>query len=138
MHSASITADIEAGTTIIIDRYYYSGCVYSAAKDNPTLSLEWAHHPEVGLPDPDLVFFLDISPEDQAARGGFGTEKYEVKQMQDRVRELFATMREKNHEDFISIDAGQEADVVEKDIWERLENYNKNAKESELGVVKAW
>jgi dTMP kinase len=29
-----IKAEIASGTTVVIDRYYYSGIVYSAAKDN--------------------------------------------------------------------------------------------------------
>ena len=32
--------------------------------------------PEVGLPAPDLVFFLELSVRDAAARGGFGAERY--------------------------------------------------------------
>ncbi|KAF1996475.1 P-loop containing nucleoside triphosphate hydrolase protein, partial [Amniculicola lignicola CBS 123094] len=71
----SILSDIEAGTTLVIDRYYYSGMIYSAAKSNPTLSLPWARHPDVGLPRPDLVLFLDISAEEAAKRGGYGEEK---------------------------------------------------------------
>ncbi|EFQ94563.1 hypothetical protein PTT_07709 [Pyrenophora teres f. teres 0-1] len=71
----SIQADLTAGTTIIIDRYYYSGCVYSAAKQKHDMSLEWCRNPELGLPRPDLCIFLDISAEDAAKRGGYGTEK---------------------------------------------------------------
>jgi dTMP kinase len=103
---------------VIIDRYYYSGCVYSAAKDNPSLSLSWARHPEVGLPRPDVILFLDISPDEAAKRGGFGTEKYEVKKMQDRVRELFAELREgPDKNDFLRIDAGRSFEEVEEEIW---------------------
>ncbi|PHH68089.1 hypothetical protein CDD80_269 [Ophiocordyceps camponoti-rufipedis] len=43
------------GTTIVCDRFYHSGMVYSAAKDNPSLTLSWARGPEVGLPRPDAV-----------------------------------------------------------------------------------
>ncbi|KAA8618229.1 Thymidylate kinase [Pyrenophora tritici-repentis] len=103
----SIQAELAAGTTIIIDRYYYSGCVYSAAKQNPNMSLEWCRNPELGLPRPDLCIFLDISAEDAAKRGGYGAEKYEKKDMQDRVRVLFETlMQRKEGEDFVRIDAG--------------------------------
>ncbi|KAG9193399.1 dTMP kinase [Alternaria panax] len=103
----SMQADLEAGITVIVDRYYYSGCVYSAAKQNSSMSLEWCRKPEVGLPRPDLCLFLDISAEDAAKRGGYGTEKYEKKEMQDRVRELFETMMQKEDEDFVRIDAGE-------------------------------
>jgi len=115
--SSSIRADIEAGTTVIIDRYYYSGCVYSAAKNDPSMSLEWCRKPDVGLPRPDLCVFLDISAEDAAKRGGYGTEKYEKKEMQDRVRELFETLMErKEGEDFVRIDAGSSLDDVQTKV----------------------
>ncbi len=71
------------------DRYYYSGIVYSAAKGNASLSLPWARAPEVGLPRPDLVLFLDLDEAQARARGGWGGEVYEKAEMQRRVRELF-------------------------------------------------
>jgi dTMP kinase len=106
---------------VIIDRYYYSGIVYSAAKHNPTLSLAWARHPDVGLPRPDVSLFLDISPEEAAKRGGFGEEKYEKKEMQDRVRELFKVLMEREgaeKEDFTRIDADQGVEEVQREIRE--------------------
>ncbi|KXJ93432.1 thymidylate kinase-domain-containing protein [Microdochium bolleyi] len=84
-----IKADLAAGTTIICDRYYHSGIVYSAAKQLPSLSLSWARAPEVGLPRPDLVLFLDLEESVARSRGGWGGEVYERGEMQRRVRELF-------------------------------------------------
>ena len=77
------------GTTVVCDRYYYSGMVYSAAKQNPTLSLTWARAPEVGLPRPDLVVFLDLTEDEAKKRGGWGDEIYEKAEMQRKVRKLF-------------------------------------------------
>ncbi|KAK4161868.1 P-loop containing nucleoside triphosphate hydrolase protein [Cladorrhinum sp. PSN259] len=85
----AITSLLASGTTVVLDRYYYSGIVYSAAKRNPTLSLSWARAPEIGLPRPDLVLFLDLDEEQAKARGGYGEERYEQAEMQKRVRELF-------------------------------------------------
>ncbi|EPE02824.1 thymidylate kinase [Ophiostoma piceae UAMH 11346] len=84
-----IKALLESGTTIVCDRYYYSGMVYSAAKQNPALSLPWARAPEVGLPRPDLVVFLNLKEDEAKKRGGWGDEKYEKAEMQRKVRELF-------------------------------------------------
>lgn len=126
---------------MIIDRYYYSGCVYSAAKQNPTLSLAWSRHPEVGLPRPDLCLFLDISAEDAAKRGGFGTEKYEKKELQDRVRELFQVMMQSQEkDDFVRIDAGKSMETVQQDIREEVKR-TINRVESEqlpLRFVESW
>lgn len=63
--------------------------MYSAAKQNPSLPLSWAKAPEVGLPRPDLVLFLDLDERVARERGGWGGEVYEKGEMQRRVRELF-------------------------------------------------
>ncbi|THW57642.1 thymidylate kinase [Aureobasidium pullulans] len=119
----SIEADINAGITVIIDRYYYSGCVYSAAKNNPSLSLSWSRHPEEGLPRPDLCLFLDISAEDAAKRGGWGEERYEKQELQDRVRQLFADMRATDDgSDFVTINAGQSLEQVASAIHQHAES----------------
>ncbi|KAI0966653.1 thymidylate kinase-domain-containing protein, partial [Xylaria arbuscula] len=84
-----IRTELEAGHTIICDRFYHSGIVYSAAKQLPSLSLSWAKAPEVGLPRPDMVLFLDLEESVARSRGGWGGEVYEKGEMQRRVRELF-------------------------------------------------
>jgi len=137
----SIQADLAAGTTIIVDRYYYSGCVYSAAKQNPSMSLEWCRKPEVGLPRPDLCLFLDISADDAAKRGGYGTEKYERKDMQDRVRELFETMMQKKEgEDFVRIDAGESMTDVAAKIRQEVDRCIERVAKGQLplGTVEGW
>ncbi|KAI9828376.1 MAG: Thymidylate kinase [Thelocarpon impressellum] len=118
--AAQIKADIAAGLTVVIDRYYYSGCVYSAAKDVPGLDLRWARWPEVGLPRPDLCLFLDISADAAARRSGFGGERYENVSMQARVRELFQELRGTYDEDFHVIDAGQDSEAVEKEVLDAV------------------
>jgi dTMP kinase len=85
----TIASLLSEGVTVLCDRYYHSGIVYSAAKQNPSLTLSWARAPEVGLPRPDLVLFLDLDEAQARARGGWGGEAYEKAEMQRRVRELF-------------------------------------------------
>ncbi|KAJ5108649.1 hypothetical protein N7456_005324 [Penicillium angulare] len=111
----SIEQDIASGTTVIVDRYSYSGAVYSAAKGNPTLSLDWAWLPEIGLPRPDICLFLSISAEEAAKRGGYGAERYENETMQTRVRELFRSLFGRQ-EDIAVIDAGKSLEEVSIDI----------------------
>lgn len=120
-------ADISKGISVIVDRYSYSGVVYSAAKGNPNLSLEWAWQPEVGLPRPDICLFLGISPEAAAKRGGFGEERYETTAMQKRVRHLFQSLLAMPHNDEICvIDAGRSIDEVAQDILEPVLECMKN------------
>ena len=125
---------------MIIDRYYYSGCVYSAAKNNPSLSLSWCRHPEEGLPRPDLCLFLDISADDAAKRGGWGEERYEKQELQDRVRQLFAQIRATDDgSDFVTINAGQSLEDVESEIRHHADACIKDTDESKpLRRIQPW
>ncbi|KAL8711458.1 MAG: hypothetical protein Q9220_004116 [cf. Caloplaca sp. 1 TL-2023] len=115
--AAQITNDIAKGIIIVMDRYYYSGGVYSAAKNNPNLSLDWAMQPDIGLPRPDICFFLDISPHDASGRGGFGNERYETNEMQRRVRDLFQTLiASPEHKEMKSLDASRPVEEVHGDV----------------------
>lgn len=94
--------------------------VYTAAKQNPSLPLSWARAPEVGLPRPDLVLFLDLSLEEAQKRGGWGEERYEKKEMQERVRKLFWGLKEgegEEGEDLVVVDAGGSVEDVAESIW---------------------
>ncbi|KAI5365215.1 Putative thymidylate kinase, P-loop containing nucleoside triphosphate hydrolase [Septoria linicola] len=134
-----IKRHLQAGTTVVVDRYYYSGCVYSAAKQNPTMDLAWCRHPEVGLPRPDLCLFLDISAEDAAKRGGFGSERYEKQEMQDRVRSLFAEMRTHpdEAEDIVTIDAGRTVEEVGRTIQDSVARLSE-AQPGPLRYINPW
>lgn len=137
-----IESNIRSGITVIIDRYYYSGCVYSAAKQNPLMDLAWCRHPEVGLPRPDLCLFLNISAEEASKRGGFGTERYERQDLQDRVRELYREMmkHEDERKDITIIDAGGTLREVERTILDialkAIESVGEQA--PELRHVQPW
>jgi len=90
---------LDSGTTIICDRYAFSGTAFSASKalfqgysssTSSPLTYEWCRAPDVSLPAPDLTIFLDISPEQAAKeREGYGEERYEKPEMQTRAREVF-------------------------------------------------
>jgi dTMP kinase len=85
---AEIYAALMVGTHVVVDRYAYSGVAFSAAKDG--LSIGWCKQPDQGLPKPDLVCFLDVSPEVAHQRSGFGQELYERVNFQAKVRKNYA------------------------------------------------
>lgn len=64
----NIVQQLQAGTTIVCDRYAYSGVAFSASKEG--IDLEWCQAPDKGLPAPDCVIFLDLSTEQAEERGG--------------------------------------------------------------------
>ena len=153
--------ELEAGINIICDRYAFSGIAFSAAKSLPSsssndgttttttttpsnpattnsptsttaaLTYEWCRAPDTSLPAPDLVLFLDVTPEVQAARGGYGQERYENADLQRRVREVFRKIAGEFQasEDTCSpvvvrwheIDASRSKQDVGNDIWTAIQ-----------------
>jgi dTMP kinase len=126
-YSSRIKSLLGFGTTMICDRYAFSGIAFSASKallektsSNPCpLTYEWCRASDVSLPAPDLTIFLDISPEQAAEkREGYGEERYEKLDMQARVREVFGRIgKEMGTEKWVTIDAGRTREEVEEDIW---------------------
>jgi len=60
------------------------------------LDLAWCKAPDVGLPAPDAVIFLELSVEEAAKRGDYGKERYEKLDFQAKVYEQFLKLREPN------------------------------------------
>lgn len=88
-----------------------------------------------------MVLFLHISPEDAAKRGGFGTERYEKKAMQDLVRGLFEEVRAKKEgEDFVVVDAGGSVEQVQvlirREVGDRMREVERQGRP--LRVVEGW
>jgi len=99
------------GTTLIVDRYAYSGVAFTAAK--PGMSLSWCKQPDVGLPRPDLVLFLDVSVACVAARGDFGGERYERPEFQKKVLSVYEQLHEDNWK---RVDADKSIDEVHSEL----------------------
>jgi dTMP kinase len=117
--------------------------VYSAAKNNPTLDLQWARQCDVALPRPDKVIFLDLEPEQAEKRGGFGGEKYEKKEIQKEVRWEFLRLRHTPEEcsDMVVVNAESSVEEVADKIWPAIQptfNMIESGLLNELGIVQAW
>ncbi|NXT73407.1 KTHY kinase, partial [Zapornia atra] len=78
---------LHQGVTLVVDRYAFSGVAFTSAKEN--FCLDWCKQPDIGLPKPDLILFLQLSPEEAAGRGDFGNERYENSSFQERVLQAF-------------------------------------------------
>lgn len=125
--SPSLCETLHAGTTIICDRYSYSGIAFSAAKG---LDMDWCAAPEIGLPQPDLVVFLDLSIEETARRGGYGAERYEKDALQRAVRSSYARLRSS---DWAVIDAAQPVDELTTSIASLVESTIARVETSPIG-----
>ncbi|XP_061153724.1 thymidylate kinase isoform X1 [Syngnathus typhle] len=78
---------LEQGTTLVVDRYAFSGAAFTSAK--PGFTLDWCTRADVGLPKPDMVLFLRLSPVEAALRGRYGEERYEDAAFQSAVLDRF-------------------------------------------------
>ncbi|KAF8206589.1 P-loop containing nucleoside triphosphate hydrolase protein [Mycena galopus ATCC 62051] len=104
--AASIEQLLAAGTTVVCDRYAFSGVAFSAAKGLP---LEWCRSPDVSLPAPDVTLH---------GVGGYGEERYEKEEMQRKVRDVFHQISSEFTEaSWMTINAGREREDVAEDIW---------------------
>ena len=131
---STIIALLDSGTTVLADRYAFSGVAFSASKvTSSALSYEWCRNPEIGLPAPDLTMFLDIAPEKARERGGYGEERYEKEEVQRRVRGVFERIGREmlaggagetagsERTRWVKVDAGEQKDAVHDIIWGLLD-----------------
>ncbi|KAF7129161.1 hypothetical protein RHSIM_Rhsim10G0009900 [Rhododendron simsii] len=107
-------AKLRSGTTLIVDRYSFSGVAFSSAKG---LDMEWCKAPEMGLLAPDMVLYLDIPPEKAAERGGYGGERYEQLEFQRKVAHSYQLLHDASWK---SIDASLPMEDVEKKLKEMV------------------
>uniref|UniRef100_A0A915JSU6 Thymidylate kinase n=1 Tax=Romanomermis culicivorax TaxID=13658 RepID=A0A915JSU6_ROMCU len=109
--SASVIQEkLSAGISLIVDRYAYSGVAYSSAKG---LDFDWCKRPDVGLPKPDIVFYMDLSPALAADRKDYGEEKYEHLHFQKSVYEKFKELEDPTWK---ILDASKTIEEINKQI----------------------
>lgn len=119
--SETILKHLSEGTTVICDRYAYSGVAFTASKG---LDIEWCKNPDRGLPRPDAVLYLDLEIEDAMKRGDFGNEVYEREDVQKIVKNIY------------------EKQLWDDSYWHRVpanttpENLHQSLRDLALSVVK--
>ena len=86
-HPEGMLAQLERGVTVICDRYYYSSIAYNCGSESP----EWVTQLNMAAKEllaPDLVIYLDLSPEamEQRLQHRDYKEIYETVEYQRKVR----------------------------------------------------
>jgi len=112
---AEIRKQIESGVTLIVDRYSYSGVVFTSAKQ--CVDFKWCCGPENGLPKPDIVMFLKLSTSEMAKRSGFGDERYENIEFQNKVDINYDKFKNDN---FIQVDAAQDVSILTNTLLKQV------------------
>ncbi|XP_046336904.1 thymidylate kinase-like [Haliotis rufescens] len=103
---------LNGGTTLIVDRYAFSGVAFTAAKKGFTL--DWCKQPDIGLPSPDKVLYMTLTSEAAGKRAGFGGERYEQEDFQKRVAENFEKLQD---ETWQRIDADKTIEDLHKELY---------------------
>lgn len=100
---SQILDKMNKGVHVVCDRYAYSGVAYSAAKG---LDFEWCLAADRGLVKPDMVIYVNLSCEEITKRSGFGDERFEKVEFQQKVEEQFKKFGQTGVEakDFLSGD----------------------------------
>jgi dTMP kinase len=108
---------LDAGVTIVCDRYIASSIAYGEAQG---LDAPWLAEIQRFLPSPDLCILLDIAPETAAQRKAAGRDKYE------RDLELLARVRASYHrqaaasDSWLRLDGERSRDLVRADVLRAL------------------
>ena len=127
----TILEKLNKGTSVILDRYSYSGVAYSLAKG---LNADWCKTPEKGLPRPDLIIYLKPEKmEDVVGREGFGEEMYEKADFQRKVKEAYENhIIEKNWK---IVNASQNIEDVSNEIRRIISEHLKNFNGDDIHVI---
>ncbi|KRZ03596.1 Thymidylate kinase [Trichinella zimbabwensis] len=115
-----IENNIKCGITVIVDRYLFSGIAFSAAKG---LDFDWCMNADRGLPQPDVVFFMDVKPETLKHRGEFGVERFDDEEFQRNVLHNYQRLTEKYWQ-VIDAEKSQKeiADQIERTVYDLLKS----------------
>ncbi|XP_054153252.1 thymidylate kinase-like [Oppia nitens] len=125
---------LSCGTTLIVDRYAFSGVAYSAAK--PSLNFEWCRQSDKGLPRPDSVLYLTANEDIISSRSGFGDERYETKAFQQIVKQNYENLREDYWE---IINANKNGDEVHKELLDSvLKTIERVTNSGDNNIKKLW
>lgn len=115
---------INAGETVICDRYYFSNYAYDANN----VSLEWlinANSISASIAKPDLSIFIDTDPDvcmNRINANRNKTELYENVETLIRVRENFhkAFHLLADKEKILIVNGNQDVNEVSAEIWEKV------------------
>jgi len=115
---------INQGTTVVSDRYYLSSYAYHSAH----VPLNWvinANNECANLLRPDLIFFLDITPEaslERIRKSRAFLDLYETEERLTKVRDNYfkAMKRIEKEENIIILNATQEEEVIFEQIKENM------------------
>ena len=112
--SSTVRPALDAGEVVIADRYSdsryaYQGAALDGVVKRPMEYVRGVHQPWTRAPD--ATIYLDLDPEQGAARSG-ATNKFEQVEYLDRVRTNYEQLLAYEPDRFVRIDASQSPETV--------------------------
>lgn len=112
----AIESWLAAGDVVVCDRYRASSIAYGDAQG---LDAVWLRDTQRHLPEPAVIFLLDIAPEEAVRRKAHGRDKFERDlPLLSRVRESYR--RQAAAEGWEVIDGARSKEEIEADILRRV------------------
>ena len=127
---------LEAGQTVLCDRYYFSNFAYQTLTSDLEDLLRYNAFARRTL-RPDAVVFVDVDPEEcarrRAHRGG-AAEFYEKTELARQIRTGYQQVfdRLKTEEHILIVDGSGGPDQVEARIWSALQGYFESGVDEEI------
>lgn len=130
-----IKEKLSQGITLVVDRYAFSGVAFTSAKQD--FSLHWCKQPDIGLPKPDLVVFLQLALAEATKRAEFGQERYENGPFQERALQQFHQLMGDTTLNWQVVDASRSIEAVHEEIRQLSEDTILAAAHRPLGQLWA-
>ncbi|KAM9279721.1 thymidylate kinase [Morus bassanus] len=132
-HVPLMKEKLHQGITLVVDRYAFSGVAFTSAKEN--FCLDWCKQPDIGLPKPDLILFLQLSLEEAAERGNFGNERYENSSFQEKVLQCFYHLMKDKTLNWKTMDASKSIEDLHREIKSVAEETMQEVQNKPLGEL---
>eukprot|EP00477_Mikrocytos_mackini_P001073 GAHX01001152.1.p1 GENE.GAHX01001152.1~~GAHX01001152.1.p1 ORF type:complete len:239 (+),score=53.98 GAHX01001152.1:53-718(+) len=130
-----ITQLLESGVNVVLDRYFISGTTYTMAKQD-YLSNWWIVAPEIGLPKPDIVFFMSTKRFLEERINNNEKEKFEFNDFQIKVKNKFSFFFEHYKGTVDKIEANEKKEVIGKYILNEVKRMIEKNKDEKMKYLK--
>ncbi len=116
---------IEAGNTVISSRYYFSTFAFGSLNND----LAWLQKINEKFPNPDITFFIRVSPKECMRRingSRFRTELFEKEKKLEKIIKTYDKIsKDKKFKNFYVINGEQTVEEVSQDIVKIIDKFLK-------------
>jgi dTMP kinase len=109
---------LEKEINVILDRYYFSSYAYGGIN----IDIKWLENLNKGLPEPDVVFYIDVPPDECIRR--IAASRYSLEYFEDLKKLSIARRNYQNlareHRNIIELDGTLDPDKVMDEVFDHI------------------